>query len=106
MLSFVETRAFSALARRYLGEDGLMALQAYLMLHPFAGTVIRGAGGVRKVRWGRAGGGKRGGFRVIYYYKVKSGVIWLLTMYAKNEVEVLPSHVLKEIREQVDEEET
>ena len=40
----------------------------FLSVHPDAGEVIRGTGGIRKVRWGMAGRGKRGGGRVVYYW--------------------------------------
>ena len=45
-----------------------MDLIAYLAENPTAGDIMEGTGGVRKVRWARRGGGKSGGFRVIYYY--------------------------------------
>ncbi len=44
-------------------------------------------GGVRKLRWAPSGRGKRGGLRVIYYWKNKEGEIWLLTIYDKTERE-------------------
>ncbi len=49
------------------------------------GVVIPGSGGVRKLRWCAEGRGKRGGVRVIYYWRTRQGEIWLLTIYAKNE---------------------
>ena len=60
---------------------------------PDAGTVVPGSGGVRKVRWGLRGRGKRGGIRVIYYWKNADDEIWLLTLYAKNETENIPAHL-------------
>ena len=49
--------------------------------------MIRGSGGVRKLRWGLAGRGKRGGVRIIYYLRLKQGQVWMLTLYAKNEAD-------------------
>lgn len=49
------------------------------------GDLIEGTGGVRKIRWGVAGRGKRGGVRVIYYYYDNSVPLHLLTMFSKNE---------------------
>jgi hypothetical protein len=63
--------------------------------------VIRGTGGVRKLRWGIAGRGKRGGIRVIYYVRAQPGQIWMLTLYAKNEEQAIPAHVLRKIREEI-----
>lgn len=72
------------------------------MTNPEAGAVIRGSGGVRKIRWAVAGRGKRGGVRVIYYAKIHDGVIWMLTIYGKNVTENIPAHVLRKIREEID----
>lgn len=68
--------------------------------NPDAGDVIRGSGGVRKLRWGIAGRGKRGGIRVIYYLRSRQGEIWMLTLYAKNEADSIPGHILKKIKEE------
>jgi len=51
--------------------------------------VIPGAGGFRKARWRRPGGGKSGGVRVIYYFMVRPDLIFLADLYAKNEKENL-----------------
>jgi hypothetical protein len=54
------------------------------------------------VRWPGSGRGKRGGLRVIYYYRNKSGEIWMLTIYAKNEAANIPVSVLKALREELE----
>ena len=69
---------------------------------PEAGPVIPGSGGVRKLRWGAPGRGKRGGFRVIYYLRSRTGVIWMLTMYPKNVSDSIPAHILRQIRKEID----
>ena len=69
--------------------------------NPEAGAVIRGSGGVRKLRWGVRGRGKRGGYRVVYFVRRPNGVIWMLTIYPKNVVDSIPGHVLKKIREEI-----
>jgi mRNA-degrading endonuclease RelE of RelBE toxin-antitoxin system len=71
----------------YLSDEDYGALQQALLQNPDAGPVIRGSGGVRKLRWAAPGRGKRGGYRVIYYVKRANGVIWLLTMYPKSVAE-------------------
>jgi hypothetical protein len=68
---------------------------------PDVGSVIWGSGGVRKVRWGVAGRGKRGGVRVVYYLK-RHDEVWMLTLYAKNEAEGIPAHVLRQIKDEID----
>ena len=80
---FIETSAFTKQLPRHLDDDSYAALQAFLSVHPGAGDVIRGTGGVRKIRWAMSGRGKRGGSRVIYYWVAKEDHIYLLTLYAK-----------------------
>jgi hypothetical protein len=48
------------------------------------------------------GRGKRGGNRVIYYLKRVDGVIWMLTMYPKSVIEDIPANVLRQIREEIE----
>jgi len=67
MLMFVETPLFSRVVYDYISDVEYAALQAELAQHPEAGTVVPGSGGVRKIRWGVAGRGKRGGVCVIYF---------------------------------------
>ncbi len=50
---------------------------------PLAAPVIRGTGGIRKLRWAGSGRGKRGGIRTIYFYHAGPEAIYLLTAYAK-----------------------
>ena len=71
VFSFIETKLFTRLVQEYLTDDAYRELQAALMKQPDAGEVIRGTGGVRKLRWRAMGRGKRGGFRVIYYAKIE-----------------------------------
>lgn len=105
MVSFVETRLFSRLVVEYLSEEDYRMLQQALIDNPELGTVIPGSGGVRKVRWGMAGRGKRGGVRVIYFLRLRHGQIWMLTLYPKNVTENIPAHVLREVRDEIDDQE-
>ena len=63
-------------------RDAIVDLIAY---EPTCGDIIPGSGGLRKVRVGRDGMGKRGGTRVIYYFYNEHFPILLLALYAKNE---------------------
>ncbi len=65
--------------------------------------MVRGSGGLRKIRFGAKGKGKRGGVRVIYYFAVFIDTIYLLDLYAKSEQETLASHQLKAVRERLNE---
>ena len=80
---FIETSTFTKELPRHLDDDSYAALQAFLSVHPDAGDLIRGTGGIRKIRWAMPGRGKRGGSRVIYYWLMAHDHIYLLTVYAK-----------------------
>ena len=98
---FIETSTFTRLINKYLNDDEYSGLQTYLLMRPDAGAIIRGSGGVRKMRWAGSGRGKRGGIRVIYYWKVSDDEIWMLTVYGKNERETVAAHVLKQIAQEI-----
>jgi hypothetical protein len=102
MHSFIETKLFSRLLGRYLTDEQYAGLQAALIVNPECGAVVPGSGGVRKLRWSQPGRGKRGGIRVIYYARTHEGVIWMLTIYAKNEEQNIPAHLLRKIKEEID----
>ena len=102
MFSFIETKLFTRLVQEYLTDEEYGELQWFLAAAPESGPVIPGTGGVRKLRWRATGRGKRGGYRVIYYLKRVDGVISMLTMYPKNVIEDIPAHVLRQIREEIE----
>jgi hypothetical protein len=102
MLSFIETKLFTKLVSEHLSDEEYAQLQEALIRDPEAGDLIPGSGGVRKVRWGVRGRGKRGGIRVIYYARTRQGQIWMLTLYAKNVAETIPAHLLRQIKEEID----
>jgi len=93
LLTFVETKLFTSLVGGYLSDDEYSALQLSIAANPEAGEIVRGSGGVRKLRWSASGRGKRGGIRVIYYLRTARGEVWMLTLYAKNEADSIPAHV-------------
>ncbi len=58
-------------------------MEAAIAADPSAAPVIRGTGGIRKLRWAASGRGKRGGVRTIYFRQAGVGAVYLLTAYAK-----------------------
>jgi len=79
----IETPTFQKQAEKIWSESERMAFIDWIAVHPLAGDVIPGADGARKVRWGRAGSGKRGGVRVVYFNLTEQGVVVLILLYAK-----------------------
>jgi hypothetical protein len=85
LITVVETPEFLSATRKLLTEEERAVLVDYLANNPAAGDLVPGTGGVRKLRWGPEGRGKRGGARVIYFYHGTSIPLFALTAYAKNE---------------------
>jgi hypothetical protein len=83
MHTVVELPEYLRQAERLLSEQARTNLVDYLAAHPKAGVIMRGTGGIRKLRWARAGMGKSGGVRVIYYYHDEHMPLYLLTMFGK-----------------------
>jgi hypothetical protein len=83
LLTVVETGVFLRHAEKIWTEAERAALVDYVARNPEAGDVIPGTSGVRKLRWGRSGSGKRGGARVIYFFHHPEAPIYLLLAYAK-----------------------
>ena len=103
MLTVIETPLFERQWPVYWTEEERGSFAAYLAEHPDTGDVVPGSGGLRKVRWKRAGSGKSGGVRVIYFTRLTEGEIVLLTLYAKAKLDNLTGSQLKEIRRAIEE---
>ncbi len=99
MFTFVESSAFERVCPVYLDDSEYAQLQQFMMQHPDAGQVVPGSGGVRKLRWARAGMGKRGGLRVIHYVRYEPNEFWMLAIYAKSRLGDVPAHILKQLLE-------
>jgi mRNA-degrading endonuclease RelE of RelBE toxin-antitoxin system len=84
-MRFVETRVFTDLVCKTLDDEEYRALQSSLLLRPEQGPVIPGSGGLRKVRWGTKGRGKRGGLRLIYFWDPETATYYMLFLYRKSE---------------------
>jgi len=84
-MSVVEMQESLDRAKAILTEAERTAIVAHLGANPEVGQLVPGTGGVRKIRWGTPGQGKRGGARVIYYYYNGSIPLFVLDIYAKNQ---------------------
>ena len=98
MFTVVETPVFQKQWPLYWSEDERGEFAAYIAEFPSAGNVVARSGGIRKVRWRRAGTGKSGGVRVIYFTRTTEEEIVLLLMYAKAKTDNITGPKLKEIR--------
>ena len=103
MLTVVETFLFQKQWPLYWIEEERGEFAAFIAERPDAGDVVPGSGGIRKVRWSRAGTGKSGGVRVIYYVRTAEEDLVLLTLYAKSKTDNLTGPKLKEIRHALEE---
>lgn len=95
---------FTRRLRGRLDDESYALLQMALVDNPKRGRVIRGTGGLRKIRWGVEGGGKRGGVRVVYYWSPNHDVILMLMIYAKNEQDDLSADEKRVVRKLIERE--
>ena len=102
MLTVVETPIFQRTWPHYWTEEERGEFCAYIAENHEAGDVVAQSGGVRKIRWTRAGSGKSGGVRVIYFVRTEAGEVVLLIMYAKSKLDTLKASTLKELRNAVE----
>lgn len=79
-----ETPIFTEQIQDIMEDDDYADLQRVLCQNPAAGDLIKGTGGLRKIRWVASGRGKRGGARVIYYWMHQEDQIFMLFVYPKN----------------------
>ncbi|OWJ67460.1 type II toxin-antitoxin system RelE/ParE family toxin [Inquilinus limosus] len=86
MKTVVETPAYLAAAKDAgMTEAERTAAVLTLAANPEAGDLIQGTGGCRKVRVAGRGKGKSGGYRVITYFALGAGRVFLLTVFSKGE---------------------
>lgn len=93
----VETRTFTRLITELLPDEDYRGLQSALVLRPEQGALIRGAQGLRKLRWSQPGRGKRGGLRVFYYWDRQADRIYMIFVIEKSRQEDLTAAQAKEL---------
>lgn len=84
LITVVELTTYVQTAQKLWDDDERAEFTAYIASNYERGDVIQGTGGLRKIRWSRAGMGKRGGVRVIYYYYDQEAPVYLVAAFAKN----------------------
>ncbi len=82
-----------------LNDDDLRRLQEELLADPKVGEVMKGTGGVRKMRFAFEKRGKSGSVRVIYVDFEVYEKIYIITAYTKNEKDNLSESEKKEVKQ-------
>jgi mRNA-degrading endonuclease RelE of RelBE toxin-antitoxin system len=103
-VELIETPTFTRQIRELLADDDYREFQSRLAANPELGALIKGSGGIRKIRVGLSGRGKRGGARVIYYWAVRKNLILLLFAYPKNVTTDLSATQVSQLAKTVKEE--
>jgi len=102
MFTVVETPVYLRSIHAIWSDAEAEEVVDFLARYPDSGDVIPGASGLRKLRWQRAGMGKRGGARVIFYQQAGRGNVVLLIAYTKAQFDDLPREYLNRLRELYD----
>ena len=97
-LTVVRLTTFERTAHVVLSEADHATLDELLAARPEVGAVIRGTGGVRKLRLRVAARGKRGGIRIIYYHHAAKHPVYLILAYAKNAKDSLSGSEKQQMR--------
>jgi hypothetical protein len=100
MRTVAETPVFIRYAEGVWSEAERQEFITFIALNLEAGSIIRGSGGCRKVRWSRTGTGKRGGARVVYFLG-PDGTVWLLIVYTKAKFDNLPTSFIAKLKQGV-----
>jgi hypothetical protein len=102
-MEFIETPTFTRLVTGLLADEDYRMLQGELLADPARGDLVKGGGGIRKMRFAASGRGKRGGLRVIYYWGKAKDRIYLLVIYPKSRKDDLSDQETAILREYVKE---
>ena len=103
-MKIIETTVFTKRLKTFLNDEEYRKLQNELILNPGKGKIIRGSGGLRKIRWSISGKGKSGGVRIIYYLAKIKEIILMLLIYSKNEQDNLTNEQLKILKSLIEKE--
>ncbi len=101
MYTLRETPIYTKMVDSLLSLEEQGELNAFIASHADAGDVIQSSGGCRKIRWKQAGKGKSGSVRIIYFNQLEDGLITLLLIYTKSNLDTIPSHKLRQIKQEL-----
>ncbi|MGY8841027.1 MAG: type II toxin-antitoxin system RelE/ParE family toxin [Pseudomonadales bacterium] len=99
MQTIIELPEFLREARRLMDDSAIDDLKIFLSSHPYAGDLLTGTGGVRKLRWrASADKGKSGGVQVIYFFYHQNSPLLLLSVYSKSTKDNLSKKQLNSLK--------
>lgn len=102
-MEFLETSIFTKRITDLISDSDYHLLQLELSVRPDSGDIIKGSGGIRKLRWAGSGRGKRGGIRVIYYFVSQDNQVFMLYAYPKSKSDDLSEQQIKQLKAVVQE---
>ena len=102
-MEFIETPIFTKQILQLIDDNSYRELQNELVINPEAGKIIKGGGGIRKIRWALPNKGKSGGIRIIYFYKNANNQIYFLFAYPKNVADNLTDNQVNQLAQLVKE---
>ena len=97
-ITVVELSEFISFSKKHLSDDERQEIVTFIANNPESGDLMQGTGGLRKFRWKRKGGGKSGGYRIIHYYYDNSVPVFLITGFAKNQMENISNEAKNEYK--------
>ena len=96
---FVETSIFGNKVDSLGGFELLRSIQREILKDPSHGDLVRGAGGIRKIRVAKKRSGKSGGYRVFYLDVPELETIYLMAILDKRDSENISSEEKSLLRE-------
>jgi len=102
VFTFIEHPTFTKQIESLFSDEEYRRLQLDLAAKPESGDVIPGLAGLRKLRWGAKGKGKRGGARIIYLLIPKPGLVYLFYAYTKGDITDMSSEQKKRLAKAVE----
>jgi len=98
---FIEQPIFTKLVLELVDDEAYRKFQNELAANPEKGPLVKGTGGLRKIRMSLPGRGKSAGARILYLWFPREGAIILYFVYTKGEMENIPTAKMKAIKHEV-----
>jgi len=93
-MEIIETKIFTDKICKLLSDEEYLRLQNHLVKNPNSGDIIKGSGGLRKLRWKLQKTGKSGGLRNIYYHYENRNQIYMIYVYQKSkQTDLTPTQI-------------